>query len=392
MRTRWRDGENRLWRRRGVWRWWCLSSKHFGPVPVPFHRYIGLQDITISFTTSHVWSWFVITSHFTAPRYMINSNLHILSYVQTLLSFWTDYKECTINGDPEYRTFDDRKHTFRGDRSYVLAQTISQSRTLPGFYIEGINTPDRDDGDHSEDDEERSSEEHHHSHSKRDEDSDEDDEDDEDDSKENNRKHYRLREMKIRVYNHTVEFKRNGALVVSALASSWNGLTSALTRTDHHITSLIFLVNVCSVGYVALFRYYFRSSLLLLLFVVQDIQIIYSTSNREDLHSRSLWWKESVYRYTHQWVEEWVCWGVSAIPSLALQPLLAERVTNGAACDLNSWLECRHQHQVHNLPNTADARAFISGLQAQSLFIFSDCDSIDIYSNKNHLSSSRMPL
>ena len=48
---------------------------------------------------------------------------------------------------------------------------------------------------------------------------DEDDEDDEDDSEENNRKHYRLREMKIRVYNHTVEFKRNGALVVSALAS-----------------------------------------------------------------------------------------------------------------------------------------------------------------------------
>ncbi|CAL8312742.1 unnamed protein product [Gadus morhua 'NCC'] len=130
----------------------------------------------------------------------------------------TDFKECTIKGDPEYRTFDDRKHKFRGDHSYVLAQTTSQSRTLPGFYVEGINTHDEGDGDHSEDSDERSSEEHHHSNRERDEDSDEDDEDYDDDSEENNRRH-RLREMKIRVYNHTVEFKRNGVLVVDGRVS-----------------------------------------------------------------------------------------------------------------------------------------------------------------------------
>ncbi|XP_030219477.1 zonadhesin isoform X1 [Gadus morhua] len=130
----------------------------------------------------------------------------------------TDFKECTIKGDPEYRTFDDRKHKFRGDHSYVLAQTTSQSRTLPGFYVEGINTHDEGDGDHSEDSDERSSEEHHHSNRERDEDSDEDDEDYDDDSEENNRRH-RLREMKIRVYNHTVEFKRNGVLVVDGWVS-----------------------------------------------------------------------------------------------------------------------------------------------------------------------------
>uniref|UniRef100_A0A8C4Z5E9 Zonadhesin n=1 Tax=Gadus morhua TaxID=8049 RepID=A0A8C4Z5E9_GADMO len=118
----------------------------------------------------------------------------------------TDFKECTIKGDPEYRTFDDRKHKFRGDHSYVLAQTTSQSRTLPGFYVEGINTHDEGDGDHSEDSDERSSED------------DEDDEDYDDDSEENNRRH-RLREMKIRVYNHTVEFKRNGVLVVDGWVS-----------------------------------------------------------------------------------------------------------------------------------------------------------------------------
>ena len=94
---------------------------------------------------------------------------------------------------------------------YVLAQTTGQSRTLPGFYIEGNNTRDEDGGAHSE--EEESSEEHHRRQS-----DDDSDEDSEEDSEEDNRRH-RLREMKIRVYNHTVEFKRNGVLVVSALAS-----------------------------------------------------------------------------------------------------------------------------------------------------------------------------
>ncbi|CAL8281732.1 unnamed protein product [Lota lota] len=125
----------------------------------------------------------------------------------------TDFSECTIKGDPEYRTFDDLKHTFRGDHSYVLAQTTSQSRTIPGFYIEGINTRDEDYTDHGEEDHGTSSEEHRHRD--RDEDS---DEDAEDDSRENNPRHS-LRALKITVYNHTVEFKRNRMLVVDGRVS-----------------------------------------------------------------------------------------------------------------------------------------------------------------------------
>jgi len=83
------------------------------------------------------------------------------------------------------------------------------------FYVEGINTRVVDNGDQSEeedeDEDEDSSEEHHERHGGRDSNSDEDD-----DSGENGSRH-RLRELKIRVYNHTVEFKRNRLLVVSKL-------------------------------------------------------------------------------------------------------------------------------------------------------------------------------
>lgn len=94
---------------------------------------------------------------------------------------------------------------------------MGQSRTRPGFYVEGINAHNSEDSDHSEDDDDHdhdvSSEEHRDSQEERYHDS---EEEDEDDSRETNSR-YRLREMKIRVYNHTVEFKRNRRLIVSLL-------------------------------------------------------------------------------------------------------------------------------------------------------------------------------
>ncbi|KAJ3594687.1 hypothetical protein NHX12_003994 [Muraenolepis orangiensis] len=91
----------------------------------------------------------------------------------------TDFSECTIKRHPEYRTFDGLKHKFRGEHSYVLVQTTGQSRTRPGFYVEGINAQEADDSsDHRGDD-----------------------------------------KLKIRVYNHTVEFKRNRRLVVDGRVS-----------------------------------------------------------------------------------------------------------------------------------------------------------------------------
>ncbi|KAG7272277.1 hypothetical protein CRUP_008527 [Coryphaenoides rupestris] len=127
----------------------------------------------------------------------------------------TEFSKCTIERDPEYRTFDNLKHQFSGEHSYVLAQTSDQSLSSPGFYVEGINTHNGDQSEEEEDDEdedEDNSEEHRERHGGRDGNS------DDDDSGENDRRH-RLRELKIRVYNHTVEFKRNRLLVVDGTVS-----------------------------------------------------------------------------------------------------------------------------------------------------------------------------
>ncbi|KAF7667524.1 hypothetical protein LDENG_00058550 [Lucifuga dentata] len=124
----------------------------------------------------------------------------------------TDFSECTIERDPEYRTFDNMKHEFEGEHSYVLVQTTNLPKNLPDVYIEGVNTHiihDEDDHDHHDD---SSSKEHHsHQHSRE---RDEDGDDDDDDDSESQEEHHRLRELKIRVYNHTVVFKKNRRLVL----------------------------------------------------------------------------------------------------------------------------------------------------------------------------------
>ncbi|XP_077413210.1 uncharacterized protein LOC144043438 [Vanacampus margaritifer] len=109
----------------------------------------------------------------------------------------TGFDECTINGDPGYKTFDNMKHDFEGEHSYVLVQTKNLPSNLQDVYIEGINTPDDDD-----DDDDRSSEEDY------------DDDDDSDDDSNEHEEHHRLQWLKIQVYNHTVEFKKHQKLFV----------------------------------------------------------------------------------------------------------------------------------------------------------------------------------
>lgn len=103
----------------------------------------------------------------------------------------TEFNECSIERDGEYRTFDKLKYDFEGEHSYVLVQTKNLPNNLPDVYIEGINE-----------------------HSIYDDDDDDDDGDDDDDSEEHEADHI-LQELKIRVYNHTVEFKKKLRLVVS---------------------------------------------------------------------------------------------------------------------------------------------------------------------------------
>lgn len=84
----------------------------------------------------------------------------------------------------------------------MLVQTRNLPHNLPEVYIEGINTITKDDRDDDEDDNDND-------------DDDDDGDDDDDDDSEDNEEHYRLQELKIRVYNHTVEFKRKRRLAVS---------------------------------------------------------------------------------------------------------------------------------------------------------------------------------
>ncbi|KAM8728269.1 uncharacterized protein AB9X84_001627 [Acanthopagrus schlegelii] len=122
----------------------------------------------------------------------------------------TGFDECTIRSDSEYRTFDRKKYDFEGEHSYVLVQTKNLPNYLPDVYIEGINTRVEDNDSHQHGD---SSSEENHSHRVRDEDEDDSDEDDDDDSEEHE-DHHRLQGLKIRVYSHTVEFKKKRRLVV----------------------------------------------------------------------------------------------------------------------------------------------------------------------------------
>lgn len=82
---------------------------------------------------------------------------------------------------------------------------LVKSKNLPHYlqdvYVEGINMQIDDGSDSSEEEGSRRGSEEN--------------DDDEEDSDEQDG-HHRLRKLKIRVYNHTVEFKKNRRVVVSA--------------------------------------------------------------------------------------------------------------------------------------------------------------------------------
>uniref|UniRef100_H3DCU4 VWFD domain-containing protein n=1 Tax=Tetraodon nigroviridis TaxID=99883 RepID=H3DCU4_TETNG len=111
----------------------------------------------------------------------------------------TGFGECTITRASEYTTFDSLKYNFNGEHSYVLVKSKNLPPYLQDVYVEGITTRIHDGSDSSE-------EENSHRSS-------EEDDDKEEDSDEQGG-HHRLHELKIRVYNHTVEFKNKLRVVV----------------------------------------------------------------------------------------------------------------------------------------------------------------------------------
>lgn len=97
----------------------------------------------------------------------------------------------------------------------MLVQTRNLPNNLPEVYIECVNGhSDDDDSDHHD---ESSSEEDDSRSDSRDDDDDDDESDDDsnDDDHEKPTSHHRAQELKIRVYNHTVQFKNKRRVVVS---------------------------------------------------------------------------------------------------------------------------------------------------------------------------------
>ncbi|XP_045908288.1 zonadhesin-like [Micropterus dolomieu] len=124
------------------------------------------------------------------------------------------FSKCTIKGVPEYRTFDKMTYGFEGEHSYVLVRTNNLPSNLPDVYLEGINTHTTHDDDDSPHHDDSSGEVEHRDREEDDDDDDDDDDDKRDGHSEVHKEHHRIQELKIRVYNHTVEFKENRTLVV----------------------------------------------------------------------------------------------------------------------------------------------------------------------------------
>ncbi|KAM4557411.1 zonadhesin [Fundulus diaphanus] len=102
----------------------------------------------------------------------------------------TGFGECTIQGDPEYKTFDKLKHDFSGSNLYVLVRTKNLPKNLPEIYIEGTNTCTDEDSQSDDSSEESIGDDDTEGHGQR------------------------LQELKIKVYNHTVELKHKRKVLV----------------------------------------------------------------------------------------------------------------------------------------------------------------------------------
>nr|XP_029479721.1 uncharacterized protein LOC115103149 [Oncorhynchus nerka] len=129
----------------------------------------------------------------------------------------TDFSECSINGEPEYRTFDNMKHDFDSRNSDILVQTTGLSKNQQDVYIQAIIEIVNQDGVDSHGDSRHGGSRHGNSKDEDDQHKDskerDSNEDSHDHSKENGNR-LRFRGLKIRVYNHTVEIRNNRKLVL----------------------------------------------------------------------------------------------------------------------------------------------------------------------------------
>lgn len=118
----------------------------------------------------------------------------ILAYVKCPIRF-TGFSECTVTGDPEYTTFDKMKYAFEGEDLYMLVQTKNLPSNLPEFYIAVSNVCNRKNNERTKVK------------------GDSQDIDDEDEQ-------MRSKELKIKVYNVTVELKQKSEVFVSIAYSN----------------------------------------------------------------------------------------------------------------------------------------------------------------------------
>ncbi|KAI4880211.1 hypothetical protein NFI96_003064 [Prochilodus magdalenae] len=111
------------------------------------------------------------------------------------------FGHCSIDEIPGYRTFDKVRYEFEGKHSYVLVQTSNLPTHFQDIYIEGINHKSWDD---DQDDEDLDSTERKGN----------------DNSSEEDEDVGRLRAVKIRVYNQTLEFREGGTVLLNGVETS----------------------------------------------------------------------------------------------------------------------------------------------------------------------------
>lgn len=146
-------------------------------------------------------------------RLQLHPKCHSIQSLYLLgFSFSADFGECTIQGDPEYKTFDKLKHNFSGTSIYVLVRTKNLPENLPAIYIEGTNACTDDDIQNDSSEENRST------------------------SEEDSNEILRLQEVKIKVYNYTVALKYHKKLFVSINVYNLTGFINPFFTTRKGIS------------------------------------------------------------------------------------------------------------------------------------------------------------
>ncbi len=68
----------------------------------------------------------------------VSLNVHLMNELKPLLLL-IEFDDCSIAGDPHYRTFDKYNHHYQGAHTYVLTQSTNLPSSLTPFIVRSKN-------------------------------------------------------------------------------------------------------------------------------------------------------------------------------------------------------------------------------------------------------------